>query len=137
MMEIIQKKERDGDTTAEKSIVTDLIKMFVEIDKITGGDNKENKIFTSVYEEEYIVQSRNYFAKEAQQYFDSTSAVQYLERIRTRLREENIRNKDCAEYDTPSKIQKVILSEMVEKYKESLVKKTRFWCCNNVSQLCS
>lgn len=120
MMEVIE-KERNGEGVGDRSLIIGLTQMLLELDKTV--DDKERKAYTGIFENEFLKQSRNYFAKEAQTFFDSATATQYLERVRNRLREEQERTSACSDGGTPAKIQKVILEEFVEKYKEALVKK--------------
>eukprot|EP01080_Neovahlkampfia_damariscottae_P004361 gene4361-7717_t len=120
MMDVIQ-KERDGEGVTDRSLVVGLTQMLIELDK--GVDDKEKKAYTSIFEDEFLTQSRSYFRKEASNYFEIATATQYLERVRNRLKEEQERTSACADVGTPAKIQRVILEEFVERYKEALVKK--------------
>jgi cullin 3 len=120
MMEVIQ-KERDGEGIVDRSLVVGLTQMLIELDGAV--EDKEKKAYTSIFEDEFLAQSRSYFRKEASSYFEIATATQYLERVRNRLREEEERTSASTGVGTPAKIQRVILEEFVERYKEALVKK--------------
>jgi len=120
MMQVIE-NERNGEGISDRKLVIGLTSMLLELDKTV--DDKQNTAYISIFEDEFLKQSRIYFAKEAQTFFDSTTATIYLERVRNRLKEEQERTSACSSLGTPGKIQQVILDEFVEKYKEALVKK--------------
>lgn len=108
-------RERDGEEVADKFMLKNLTQMMVEVDK--------EKVYTGVFESQFLKESHEYYNKEAQIYFESSTAVVYLNRVQTRLKEELERATRCLDPDTKPKIENVIKEEMIEKYKELVVKK--------------
>lgn len=114
MLEIIQ-KERDGEEVADRFLLKNLTLMMTEIDK----DN----VYIPVFEVKFLQESHTYYAKESQRYFDSSTAPAYLNKVKIRLKEESERAERCLDPDTKGKIEKVVREEMIEKYKELVIKK--------------
>lgn len=108
-------RERDGEAVADKFMLKNLTQMMVEVDK--------EKVYTAIFESEFIKESKEYYNKEAQRFFESSTAVGYLNRVKQRLGEELERANRCLDPDTKPKIEQVIKDEMIERYKELVVKK--------------
>jgi len=66
-------KERDGEEVADKFLLKNLTQMMVEVDK--------EKVYTQVFEVQFLSDSRDYFNREAQKYFETSTAVDYLNRV--------------------------------------------------------
>jgi len=114
MLSIIR-KERDNQEVADKFLLRNLTQMMVEIDK--------EKVYVPVFENKFLEESHHYYKVESQQFFDNSTAVDYLKRIQQRLKEETDRSDRCLDTDTKNKIESVVKLEMIEKYKELVVKK--------------
>ncbi|KAL9657721.1 hypothetical protein ABK040_005072 [Willaertia magna] len=115
LMLLMIQKERDGTEVADKFLLRNLTQMMVEIDK--------EKVYIPVFETKFLDESHNYYKVEAQKFFDNSTAVDYLKRIQQRLKEETERAERCLDVDTKAKIENVVKQEMIEKYKELVVKK--------------
>lgn len=114
MLDII-KRERDGTEMSDKFLLRNLTQMMVEIDK--------EEVYVKVFEKKYLEESHAYYAKESLEIFESNTAVLYLQKVQHRLREEVERAERCLDPDTRVKIEQVIKDEMIDKYKELVVKK--------------
>ena len=60
----------------------------------------------------------------AAEYFSKSTAVEYLLRVKQRLNEESERARLWLAPETKSEIENVVKEEMIEKYKEQVVRKT-------------
>jgi cullin 3 len=82
IMEIIQ-KDRDGEEQADKFLLKNLCSMMLEISK--------NDIYIPHFEKKFLDESREYFKKEAQIYFEKCTATDYLKQVIVRLKSEKDR----------------------------------------------
>jgi cullin 3 len=114
MLSII-KLERDGILVADKFLLRNLTQMMVEIDK--------ERVYIPVFERMFLIESHIYYQREAQEIFEASTAVVYLQKVQERLKEETERAERCLDPDTKPKIEAVVKEEMIEKYKELVVKK--------------
>jgi len=114
MLDII-KRERDGTEVADKFLLRNLTQMMVEIEK--------EKVYIPHFEQKFLMESHIYYQKEAQVNFEASTAVVYLQKVQQRLKEETERADRCLDPDTKAKIEDVVKAEMIEKYKELVVKK--------------
>lgn len=114
MLNII-KLERDGTQVADKFLLRNLTQMMVEIEK--------EKVYIPVFEQKFLQDSHAYYQKEAGDIFENSTAVVYLQRVQQRLKEETERAERCLDPDTKAKIEDVVKAEMIERYKELVVKK--------------
>lgn len=109
------KKERDGEEFINRQEIRELSHMMAEIDRET--------VYIPIFEKEFLNESRIYYSKEAQEFFYQSTAPQYLNKVKTRLKEEIERAEKCLDPGTNQKIQLVLKEEMIEKYKELVIKK--------------
>jgi cullin 3 len=80
-------------------------------------------VYIPVFENDFLKESHLFYAKEAQLFFDSSTAPQYLSKVKQRLKEEVERAEKCLDIDSNEKIQNVLKEEMIERYKELVIKK--------------
>lgn len=119
IMQII-KAERDGEAPADRFLLKNLTQMMLEISK--------KDIYIPHFEQRFLQESRDYFTKEAAEFFDKSTATQYLEKVLDRLKSERERSIRCLDEGTTPKIEEVIKSTMIDAYKIRLieVKKSSF-----------
>eukprot|EP00818_Percolomonas_sp_WS_P004924 CAMPEP_0117445226 /NCGR_PEP_ID=MMETSP0759-20121206/5679_1 /TAXON_ID=63605 /ORGANISM="Percolomonas cosmopolitus, Strain WS" /LENGTH=754 /DNA_ID=CAMNT_0005237381 /DNA_START=439 /DNA_END=2703 /DNA_ORIENTATION=- len=108
-------KERENEIIADKFLMKDLTSMMTEID----GD----LVYKNIFENEFLRQSHIYYQRESQKYFEASTAVNYLTKVKIRLEEEQERARRCLDKTTLPKIEKVVHEEMIDRYKELVVKK--------------
>jgi cullin 3 len=109
-------KDRDGEQTNDRNMLKNITNMLMELDK-------EGQNYTKIFETNFITASHAYFKKEAQDIFNTSTAVQFLQRVKKRLQEETQRAERCFATATKAKIEDVLKAEMIETYKDMVVKK--------------
>ena len=63
-------------------------------------------VYNPIFENAFLKESRLFYANEAQKFFDTSTAPQYLQKVKARLKEETDRSEKCFDIETHAKIQK-------------------------------
>lgn len=112
------RKERDGDANVGQNsrfLMKNLSSMLLELNK--------KEIYEKCFEQPFLQDSEQYFKKEAALFFHSSTVRDYLSKVQVRLREERERAERCFEAETRIKVENVVKTEMLEKYKTALTDK--------------
>jgi cullin 3 len=119
LMDIIQ-KDRDGENIADRFLLKNLCQMMIEISK--------KDIYLPFFEQKFLIDSREYFTKEASLFFEKSTATDYLERVLLRLKQEKERANRCLDSGTKPKIVDVLKMTMIEAYKNRIIEKDGSGC---------
>lgn len=119
VMDIIR-KERDGEGEADRFLLKEFTVMMIEISK--------KKIYIPYFEKRFLQESQDYFTREAAQFFETSTATEYLVKVTERLKKERERALRTMDPETAPKIEHVIKQTMIEKYKESIIEKEASGC---------
>ncbi len=111
----IIRKERDTNEVSDRFMLKHLTQMMVEVDK--------EGVYIDMFEKELIQETSDYYKREASALFDISSAVSYLTRVKERLQQEVERCVRCFDHETRPKLEAAVKREMIEAYKELVVKK--------------
>jgi len=118
-MEIIR-KDRDGEVVADRFLLKSLSQMMLEISK--------KDIYQPHFETRFLLESREYFTREASMFFERSTATDYLQKVMERLKEERERAARCLDEETKSKIEGVIKLVMIDNYKQVIIEKEGSGC---------
>jgi cullin 3 len=119
IMEIIR-KDRDGEVVADRFLLKSLSQMMLEISK--------KDIYQPHFETRFLLESREYFTREASMFFERSTATDYLQKVMERLKEERERAARCLDEETKSKIEGVIKLVMIDNYKQVIIEKEGSGC---------
>lgn len=114
MLDIIR-NEREKEIVGDRIPLHELTVMMTDIDR-------EN-VYKKIFENEFLEQSRIFFNRESQKYSETSTTVFYLTMVKKRLEEEQDRARSCLDKDTLQHIEKVVYDELIEKYKDVVVRK--------------
>lgn len=116
----IIRKDRDGEVVADRFLLKNLCTMMIEISK--------KDIYITCFEDKFLEESTAYFKREAAQFFEKSTATDYLQRVMERLKEERERASRCLDADTKVKIEDVIKNTMIDAYKQRIIDKEGSGC---------
>jgi len=119
IMEIIR-KDRDGEVVADRFLLKSLSQMMLEISK--------KDIYQPHFETRFLLESREYFTREASMFFERSTATDYLQKVMERLKEERERAARCLDEETKGKIEGVIKLVMIDNYKQVIIEKEGSGC---------
>lgn len=107
------KSDRDGEVIAERFLLKNLCQMMIEISL--------KEIYEPYFERRFLQESREYFAKEAADFFEKATATDYLKRVLMRLKSERELAERCFDPGTVTQIEDVIKQTMINAYKQQLI----------------
>jgi len=113
-------KDRNGEDIADGFLLKDIIQMMLQISK--------TEVYEPHFEQEYLKRSREFFVAEAQEYFENSTATDYLKRVKERLRSERERASRCMDPSTRIKIENLIKKCMIEEYQFLIIEKPGSGC---------
>ncbi|KAF0973036.1 hypothetical protein FDP41_008700 [Naegleria fowleri] len=119
IMDIIY-KDRCGEVVADRFLMKSLTQMMIEISK--------KDIYETHFEKKFLDESRQFYTKEANDYFESSTATDYLKKVTQRLKEERDRVDRCMDPDTKPKIETVLKNVMIDKFKHRIIEKEGSGC---------
>ncbi|KAL9641994.1 hypothetical protein ABK040_004050 [Willaertia magna] len=119
IMDIIQ-KDRCGEVVADRFLLRNLTQMMIEISK--------KEIYETHFEKRFLDESRQFYTKESNEYFESSTATDYLKKVTQRLKEERDRVDRCLHEDTKAKIEDVVKIVMIDKFKHRIIEKDGSGC---------
>ena len=119
IMDIIL-KDRCGEVVADRFLMKSLTQMMIEISK--------KDIYETHFEKKLLDETRQFYTKESNEYFESSTATDYLKKVTLRLKEERERVDRCMDPDTKPKIEAVLKNVMIDKYKHRIIEKEGSGC---------
>eukprot|EP01012_Entosiphon_sulcatum_P032361 TRINITY_DN4116_c0_g1_i1.p1 TRINITY_DN4116_c0_g1~~TRINITY_DN4116_c0_g1_i1.p1 ORF type:complete len:748 (-),score=145.49 TRINITY_DN4116_c0_g1_i1:82-2325(-) len=118
-LQIIQ-QERNGEAAPQRMLLKTLTKMMTEISK--------KDVYEPCLEEHFLRDSTDYYIREANEYFATSTTPDYIRNVLKRLDEERERVERCFDEATKPRIEFVIKKEMILAYKQQMIEKENSGC---------
>ncbi len=108
--------EREGETI-DTSIILSITRMLNEL----GTNDDGECVYVAIFENAFIQRTRQFYARESQQYLAESTCSEYLRKAAQRLREEKRRVETYLAQQTEKRVVHATREELITKYMSQLV----------------
>jgi len=116
------KRDRKGDRPSE-TVVHGVISSFIDVHNY---DTKNLlKLYQSIFEEQLLAETADYYSNESRQLLESCDCSQYMQKVDVRLAEENLRVRRFFHPSTYDKVIKVAQLKLVQDHQNLLTSEFR------------
>uniref|UniRef100_A0A915JAA7 Cullin N-terminal domain-containing protein n=1 Tax=Romanomermis culicivorax TaxID=13658 RepID=A0A915JAA7_ROMCU len=106
------KKDRDG-LNVQNNVIKSVLTSFVEVEKRL----KENmELYQKLFEEKFLEKTSEHYSREAASLLESLTCSEYMQRVLSRIREEDLRSRRFLDPSSYDKVIKVCQTVMVESH---------------------